>query len=67
MSEGTYMGKRSVRTVTNPRNLLITENTLLVEVGPVARLLDERRRETMSVRFVVCKLVVHEVINLISG
>ena len=54
------------RTVPNATNGRIREDALLVEISPVARLLDQCRRETMRVGLVMRQLVVHVVVDLIN-
>jgi hypothetical protein len=52
------------RTVPNAVYGLVREDTLLVEVGPIARLLNQRGRKAMGICLVVSQLVIHEVIDL---
>ena len=52
------------RTVPNAIDGGIRENSLLVEVGPVTRLLNHRGWEAMSIGLVVGQLIVHEIVDL---
>ena len=48
-------------TISDATHLLITEDEVLTHVSEAARLLDESRRKTVSVRLVVDELAVHEI------
>ena len=52
------------RTVPNAIDGGIREDSLLVEVGPVTRLLNQCWWEAMSIGLVVGQLIVHEIVNL---
>ena len=54
------------RTVPNATNGRIREDALLVEISPVACLLDQCRRKAMRICLVMRQLVVHIVIDLIN-
>jgi hypothetical protein len=47
-----------------PLMAVIREDTLLVEVGPVTRLLNQGGREAVGIGLVVGQLMIHEIINL---
>jgi hypothetical protein len=60
-----FGGKKSWRrTVPNAIDGGIREDSLLMEVGPVTRLLNQRGWEAMSIGLVVGQLIVHEIIDL---
>ncbi len=52
------------RTVPNAIDGGIREDSCLVEVGPVTRLLNQRGWEAMGIGLVVGQLMVHEIIDL---
>ena len=52
------------RTVPNAIHSSVREDTLLVEISPVARLLDQRRWKAMRICLVMGQLMVHEIIDL---
>lgn len=45
-----------ILTVTNTVDIIVTENSVFVEIGEVAGLFEESRRETVSVGLVVSEL-----------
>ncbi len=52
------------RTVPDATDGGIREDSFLVEVGPMTRLLDQSRWEAMSIGLVVGQLIVHEIVDL---
>ena len=52
------------RTVPNATNISVREDTLFVDISPIARLLDQRGRKAMRVSPVMGQLVIHKVIDL---
>ena len=52
------------RTVPNSTNNFVREDTLFVEISPIARLLNQRGRKAMCVSPVMGQLMVHKVIDL---
>lgn len=54
----------SRHTIADAMHVVIAEDSILSDVGPVAGLFDVGRRETVGVSFVVDQLIVHVVPNL---
>jgi hypothetical protein len=52
------------RTVPNATNSSVREDTLFVEISPIARLLDQRGRKAMGVSPVMRQLMMHKVVDL---